>query len=393
MEKTTKIRESQILQKVNPYSIPTVTLIYSVSPELPEQQSAINNYYLSAHNSQKIWTELYNYLGVAEEAYSDFQGCGTFAFTNGYQFTLSFCYDDLSAMEGIEKELERILSDYRKKVVRESGYQHELVKVEANIYTKSDTNVATQQNTYQQWIVDYSNRIQSLKNIFNYSPIQYNYYDLLVNLADGGDGYVTVRDMTKPKEDDAAAKMPSDPKKMALIGGAAGLVAGIAILLLIMLFAGRLQKAEELSDLFNLSLVGTLLGEGFQLPFEKLVKFFRTRRYGVFNVEKRIKHTALKIKAMCDDKNLKEIVISGTAASKRNKGLLEKLSKELNESGIKVSAIGNILTNSAAFDQAIKTKAVIFAEKEISSAYKNIEREILQVSGCDITLLGAICIY
>ena len=395
MRQASELGDKQIIARVNPYSIPTLSMIYTVSPELPEQQGTINTYYQNAHNSQRLWTKLYEALGYEEADYSQFTSCNSFAFINGNQFSLSLYYDNLDALKDVKTKLESILETIHKETVKASGMNHTLVQVEANIFTKGDTNIATTQNTYKQWILDYTNRLNSLKNVFGLAQnaIVSNYYEYMVNKSDGGNGYITVKDLTKPKQDDEAAKQPSDPKKLALIGGAAGFALGLAVLLLIMIFGGRLQKAEELSTLFSLGLIGTLLSDGFILPFEKLVKYLSTRRYGPFNVEKRIKHTAVKLKAVCESRGVTGIVLTGTAIVKGNKKILDSFIDEIEKNGIKVEAYGSILKNSEIFKKAAEIKNIVFVEKEISSAYKDIEREILMAGDCGIDVLGAVCIY
>ena len=74
-------------------------------------------------------------------------------------------------------------------------------------------------------------------------------------------------------------------------------------------------------------------------------------------------------------------------------GGLTRLSDELEKIGIGVAAYGNILSSPQVFETLIKTKAVIFVERENKSAYKNIEREKLMAGGCGVKILGAICIY
>jgi intracellular sulfur oxidation DsrE/DsrF family protein len=235
----------------------------------------------------------------------------------------------------------------------------------------------------------------SFKNIFNQAAnvIQYNYYESYINKEEGGTGYITVKDRTKPKQDDEAAHKPKDPKIMALVGAAAGFFLGFVVLLLIMIFGGRLQKAEELGTLFDLKLVGTILTNTFELPFEKAVKYFRTRRYGAFNTDKNIKLTAMKLKAMCEAENTKKIVLTGTAATKTNKKVLDTLKAELEKQGIEVAACGNLLASPQTFEELIKVKTAVFVEREVRSAYKNIEHEQMMAGGCGIKILGAICIY
>ena len=156
-------------------------------------------------------------------------------------------------MQEIKTKLENILESIRKETVKATGMNHTLVQVEANIFTKSDTNIAATQNTYKQWIIDYTNRLNSLKNVFALAQnaMVSNYYEYMVNKSDGGNGYITVKDLTKPKQDDEAAKQPSDPKKLALIGAAAGLALGIAVLLLIMIFGAGSKRQKNFQLCFH----------------------------------------------------------------------------------------------------------------------------------------------
>ena len=395
MEDANTLKDTMIQYKVNPYSIPTVTFVYTVSCEIPEQQGTINNYYQNANNSFSLWNDIFKAMGLPEEEWGAYSGCTFFAFTNGNQFYFTLYHDDMDELKASLKNIDAAMQALRNSIVSSTGLQHTLVQVEANVYTKADTNIATWQNTNKQWILDYTNRLNSFKNIFASAAnvIQYNYYESLVNKLDGGNGYITVKDKAKPKQDDEAAHKPKDPKIMALVGAAAGFFLGFVVLLLLMVFGGRLQKAEELGTLFDLKLAGTILSNTFELPFEKAVKFFRTRRYGAFNTEKNVKLTAVKIKAMCEQENVKKIVLAGTAATKTNKSVIESLKAELEKNGIEVAACGNILSSPQTFEELIKVKTAVFVEREIRSAYKNIEREQMMAGGCGVKVLGAVCIY
>ncbi len=395
MAEANALKDTLIMYKVNPYSIPAATFVYTVTCEVPEQQNTINNHYTNANKSHSLWNIVLSAMGVAEENWGTYTGCITFEFTNGSQFYFTIYHDDLEELKASLKNIDKAFQLLRNDIVSSTGLQHSLVQVEANAYTRQDTNIATQQNTNKQWILDYTNRLNSLKSIFNQSAnvLQYNYYESYVNKEDGGTGYITVKDKSKPKQDDEAAHEPKSPKIMTIAGAAAGFFIGLVVLLLIMIFAGRLQKAEELDNLFDLKVAGTILTNTFELPFEKAVKYFRTRKYGAFNTDKNVKLTAMKLKAMCEAEDIKDLVLSGTAATKTNRSVMESLKDELEKIGVGVAAYGNILSNPQVFETLIKTKAVIFVERENKSAYQNIEREKMMAGGCGVKILGAICIY
>ena len=395
MDQVANIKDDLVTARVNPYKIPVLTLVYMVKAEVTAEQVNLNAYYQAAHESQRIWTDLYKMLGYSEDDYSQFTGCTTFSITKEGRLLMTFYYDDLDGLKDVRKDLEKVMDGVYKDILKTSGYNHELIKTDATIATKSDTTIATQQNTYKQWIVDYNNRLNSLKSTFSQSQnaIVSNYYEYLSDKADGGDGYVSVKDLVKPLEDENAAPKPRNPKVMAVIGALAGLVLGIGIIVLIMIFAGRLQKAEDLSEVFSLGLIGTLLSNGFTLPFEKLVKYLSTRRYGAFSVEKRIKLTATKLKLMCENRGLKSIVLSGTASGSKNAKLISRLCSELESMGIKTAASGDILQSPEVLQKAAETGNIIFVEKEIYSSYADIERELLMAGDCGIDILGAIYIY
>ncbi|MCR5203761.1 MAG: hypothetical protein K6E47_01790 [Lachnospiraceae bacterium] len=399
MQQVSGIKDELITARVNPYSIPVLSAIYLIKTEVSTDLPTLKAYYQSAHDSQRIWTDLYAELGYPEEEYSQFSGCNTFSISSDYRVTLTLYYDDMEGLKEVKTALLKVMDAVKKDVAKKSGMAHELELMEANTFSKADNNIATQQNTYKQWIVDYTNRLASLKATFALpqNAIMSNYYEYLADKVDGGNGYVNVKDLEKPLENENAAAKPRDPKLMGIIGAAAGFILGIAVIVLIMIFAGRLQKAEELPEMFSLGLIGTLLSNGFTLPFEKLVKYLSTRRYGAFSVDKRVKLTAVKLKVLCDTKGIKNIVLSGTAtdsgAGSKNKAVIDKLKSELDSMGIRTEACGSILKSPEVFQKAAETGNIIFVEREIRSAYADIEREILIAGDCGIDILGGICIY
>lgn len=395
MADASALAENLVQYKVNPYSIPTITLIYTVSCDVPEQQGSVNGYYQNAHNSYSLWNSIFESMGYPEEEWGRFSGCTFFSFPNGSQFSLTLYNDDIEKLRSSITNIDSALQKLKNSVINKSGMNHRLIQVEANVYTKTDTNIANQQNTVRQWIVDYTNRINSFKNIFNQAAnaVQYNYYEARVNIEDGGNGYITVKDRTKPQPDDEAAHKPKNPKIMALVGAAAGFCLGFVVLLLCMIFGGRLQKPEELENLYNLKVAGAVHTDTFELPFEKLIKYLKSRRLGSFNTQKNIELAALKIKSICVAKGENEIVLAGNAVSKFNRSVVEGLKKELENCNIKVTASGNILNSPSTFSAILNTGNVVFVEREIFSSYKNIERELLMTNGCEINVLGAVCIY
>ena len=106
--------------------------------------------------------------------------------------------------------------------------------------------------------------------------------------------------------------------------------------------------------------------------------------------------------AVCVDVGAEDI--SGICALAEEKGidlavigpevpLAMGITDELEKIGVGVAAYGNILSSPQVFETLIKTKAVVFLERETKSAYKNIEREKMMAGGCEVKILGAICIY
>ncbi len=392
MADTTKMVENQVLLKTDPYNLPTLNMIYSVYPENPDHQGTINNYYQNDHNSRDLWTKMYNAMGISADRYSDYTGCEGFGFLNGYQFNLTFTYDNLDALPEVQAKIEEVLNALRDEISN-YGLPHCFMKEEVPIYTRVDFGVAGNQLTYQQWVIDDTNRLNSLKNTFSYNPIQSDYYSYLVDLEEGGTGYVEVSDMTKPKQDDAAAKQPKSTMFYLLIGAAVGLCLGIGLIMVLILFAGRLQKPEELKELFGIQVLGTLISTGFRFPLEKFIVKMKTAKYGKFDLVERAKYTALKIKALCDAQGIKQVALSGTAVDDKKGKTVEELVKALNKSGIKAEKTGNMLVDSLAFEKVLKAGCVIFIEKEVKSSYKNIRRELIQVDGCETKVLGSVYIY
>lgn len=406
IEDTTYFQNHAILQQVDPYNIPTLYMVYQVNPENWDWIGTINQYYVNANASNDLWNSLIAEMGWGDTLNTNLLlGCCSLSYITSNQFAITINYLDTDTLVTVKNAIDRILNKKKTEIVTSTGLTHSLEIMESNIFVKADNSVASSQNTYQQWNTSYVNQLNGIFNTFNYYKPQQNLYYLLENKITGGNGYITVQNPTAPS-DLELGKAPMGKTIQLAIGVVIGIILGVIFILLLMVFGTRVQRADGLEEYCELNLLGVLISNSFILPFEKLIRSLKNKKLGSMNPEKRLNLTADKIQAVIDKQVLEEmsgnendeesiekcVVLSGTAATKKNKELIQKLSEKLASRGIKVTYSGNLLTDSKAFSEAVKCGNVVFIEQEIKSKYERINREQLMVAGCGIKVLGAVCI-
>lgn len=404
IEDTRKQQNSAFIFNVDPYHIPTLYIIFQVDSENTEWLSTINQYYINADSSDTLWEAVVGKMNWKNPVdCSSLVGATSLTYINSNQFAIRFYENDLADLEQLELCVIEVLQEKREQIVGATGLTHSLQVLESNKYYSADSGIASAQNTYQQWVTGYNNQLNGIIVTMTGLSPQINLYNCLENKVTGGNGYITLNNPTAPKEPEMG-KAPYGKKIMLAVGMVIGVILGVVFLLLCMIFSTRIQKVDSLSQNCGMTLLGVLVSETFILPFEKLVRKLRNRKLGSLKAEDRLELTAEKIRAVYDttmiqegspetvkgEKREKQLVLAGTVAGKKNSELLKKLSGKLEAKGIKVTYTGNLLEDSEAFTEALKSGTVVFVEQEICSKFGRIQREQQLVAGCEIKVLGTV---
>ena len=384
---TDRYISGSVYMNVDAYNIDYFTKVYQVSSDIEGLAGSLVTTYNTYISNGSLIEELAGRLGWKDNGtiYSDLL---TVQVVNGTQLKIYFFCGDADTLKQADTEVENILQEKKAEYAKQYG-NHTIECVDTVIGKRSDLNVANTQNTVQARQTSYTNQVNSSLNTFKSNPAQYNYYNYLENVEDGGTGLVKA--YLNPNEEVINAPVKRT-RLYAVAGALAGIILAVAAILCIYMANGKLLKSEEMVYIYDLPYLGCLIGGKKRLFIDRWIRKQENGNDGPYDADTRAELIASKLAAVCKEKQIEQIAIIGTKLDKAELQGIEKLTEKLNKLGVKAQTAGNIITGTEATDIALKAGNVFIAETIGRSGYKDIEKELNILKGCNISIIGAGCI-
>lgn len=387
MAETENYIENAIYMQVDPYNIDFLTIVYQIGSEKENLDAKVAPVYNTFVNGETFIDAVAEGLGWKNTGiiYSDLV---TSQIISGTQLKLTFFCADEDTLAKAETVIKDVMQNKCKELCSKYG-NHTLTVIESSKAKKADTDVAATKNSVMSKQQTYNTQIVNFGNTFKSELPQMNYYNYLTNIDDGGNGLVKA-------VVDEKAEVVSKPAENKLLFAAAGAFAGIIIAVIFVLCAllagGKLLKSEELVTIFSLPYLGALTNSKTKFIVDRLIKSAECKCDGPYDKKIRCDLMAERIAGAAKSKGISEIVITGSEMGKGTKESAEALAARINELGVKVLAVANMMAEQNVTEQAFKSGCVFILETVGKSSYKNIEKEISLLNGCGVAILGAGCI-
>lgn len=381
-----KYMKDSVLMDLDAYNVSTLYMVYEIKADSSIVANFLTSYlgYLSSIDCTKAIAEELGFAvdGLDDSIYNEL----LVPAGSGASFNITYQYRDNESLEKVSTKIKSLLSEEQKVLKKELG-DHTINCVESVISVKANTALGNTKNTYQQYITNYNNQITSLKGQFDKISDQRNLYESLANLEEGGNGYVKA---VFPADLKDVAVSPLRSKKVYLIVGLfLGLIAGAAVIYLKMLFATKLQKTEDLGNIYDLKVLGRVPGYR-KLGIDKKLYFLKNHKNGPSNEEGCVDMAATAILHTCGKAGIRKLGVISTSANEKDKSLLTELAGRLEKSGLEISFPGDMNRDIEAGSKAAKTDAVLVAERICRAKYKNVDQEISVLKALDIPVAGVI---
>ena len=156
-----------------------------------------------------------------------------------------------------------------------------------------------------------------------------------------------------------------------------------------------LQTAEEIHSRYGLRLLGVFETSGnqkkrFLSGIDNLLFRLKNRRKKNLPVERQLEVISANIALSCRQSEIDSIYMTGSEYEKADKGLLDKLKKEVAKQNIKVLDGGNIMYDAVSVKSAMEIGNIVLVELKGISAYNEIDREIDLFKQYHANILGVI---
>nr|MCR5685716.1 hypothetical protein [Lachnospiraceae bacterium] len=348
--------EESVIMKAYPYGFYALTAIYEIQTEAPENIPAIIAGFNNANSTGRFRTLLMEKMGWSTiDGFDPYTDVFSYAAINGNQFTITVIHYDEAVIKDVSVQLEAAVQEISADISRNIA-NHDVKRIEDGIAVRTNNTYASTKNTYQQWINSYINQINTARNTFNDTQIRlYNY---LAGEADGTNGYTPIQ-----AEDMKAPSQLKSLKVRVVIAFLFGIIIGALIIVLMMLFGGKLQKGTELAEVFEVPFIGVLLERDKEFIIDELLKKIKTQNEGPYDVQKRIDLATVRIQEICGREGITKTVLATTDKSRTMNDTLERLKDTLKGYGVEISFIGDINNSSEAAKNALEAGSCIIAEK------------------------------
>ena len=178
---------------------------------------------------------------------------------------------------------------------------------------------------------------------------------------------------------------PSISVKFMILGAAIGGILMIAIVIIRVLFGGRIQTDKEINKRVELNHIGTVKA----IPLtksDKLVNLLMSRDKNVDSTTQ-IERLAIHIQQICAVDQIESIKIIGTTEWLKL-DVVQALQQVLREAGVQSQIVGNILDNSDNLSKLDNGSKVIIAEKINESKVADLYEEYKLCANINVKVLG-----
>ena len=263
--------------------------------------------------------------------------------------------------------------------------EHELLFTEESYRKSVDNDLVTTQLNMSNQIYNMQNQLIYLEN--NLDDAEKKYIETY--LKNCGESNVETDDNVNVTDDNIK---PHFSKKMAVAGFAVGILLVCFCELIKYLFSDKLHSEGDLTEYLHLQIYGHQSMKEKVVPkgIDGLIYKLENHNKKILTPSEQKEIIISGIRLYCEQKNLKEIVLTGTDIENIDKEYIESVKDNLNKAGVKVLVEKNIYYYPEALQNCVKIPNAVLFETIESSVVKEIENVLLKAKEYNINVLGAV---
>lgn len=301
---------------------------------------------------------------------------------SGSGFSVEIVYPDETVLPDIAAVVKEAMNAQTTDFSKNIG-SHSLKLISENITVRTDDELATYQQNYQNMINNYRNQLNSLKN---------NMTDAQLEVL----GTAAVEEDAAENEDDAASVSPVEPVKPGfrvkylVLGFLVGIVLSAMWSICQVLFSSKLQNPGEIFEMYGVRLFGTVQLAGKKSGIDAFLLKLKNRNCKQMTAEEQLGMITSNIELMCKNEGLQQIYITGSEWEKLDEQLRNTIVAALKEVGIEALSGGNICYDMVSLRKANEVRNVVLLEQAGVSVYREMEQEIRVLGEQGVRVLGCV---
>lgn len=379
--------QNSILMSIDPYQENVLVLQYYVDSDYTfnyTTENAINytdaivSAYTEHANGGAMAAKIVETLGLDCEVRYMEELISAAVVSSDQVFSVEVVYPDSELLEAMADVLKAGLAEQTTAINDNIG-SHSLKLLSQDIVVRADAQLAAYQKNSQDMLTTYRAQLTALKTPMSANQLKELERDVEKNTQTDSKEAVVV-----PK--------PGISVKYIVLGVIAGLLLAMIWTVCRVLFAGKLQQADELTDIYGIRLFGLLQEDKKRAGIDRLLLALKNRHKKQLSREDHVDIVCSNMELACRDDNINSICLCGTELKSIPEALMKVIISRMDNVGIKVTPGGNIRYDMAALRQVKEIGTVVILEQTGVSGYQEIDKEIKTFAEQNVKVLGCVCV-
>lgn len=381
IEQKEEYMENSFYFNMDPYQVHQVNLLYFVSVD---NRINFSNGVISGDSGElaKAYAEainanLYNILSETKSTYYKEVVRADAVEMSAFQFSVSVKASDEETVKALTEKVKTAIGEISSKMSLKIE-RHSLKLVDESYSVTIDEDLATKKETY---IVSLNTTKKNLNTIVSaFTADQMEYYKIF--------------DADVEEQEQVKEKNVSFSVKYLLIGAIIGVAIAVLYVLLSYMSSSKLRRPEELAQIYNTCLVGTLRASQKNKIFSCVDRFIdkHTQKENL-TAQQQLAFCLSNLKMICKKADLKSIaLVTDYILDETEKEYIDAICKGLSEQNITLTVCELIRKDLEAYEKAQKEGNAVLLEKVGVSSYSHIETTVAMCEQADIKLHGVIAV-
>ena len=188
--------------------------------------------------------------------------------------------------------------------------------------------------------------------------------------------------------------MPSISVKFLILGVMVGFFLVCAWIVCKMIFALKLQNAEEIRNMYGICMLGEIKipnqKKRFLASVDRLLLSLKNKEKKMIAQDQQIKVIAAKVALSCKQRGVSCVYMTGSEFEKAEKTIIDQLKREFLAQNIKVQDGVNMVYDASSLKSGMENGNLLLVEQLGISSYREIEDELKLIKDHHGDVLGAI---
>ncbi len=372
-------QKKSALMQMDPYEKPIVKLQYYIKSDyiinytedsLRDYTSEVTSMYCAYLTSGEVLQQIIDEAGLSVSR--EDMGELLTVINQGSTIDISISYLDTEKLEEISSVVKKLLGEKSPEYQQIGSHTLELIDESQNVIV--DMELLDKKSSISSTLSTLKTQLNNLKSDMTGAQLKIFYIET---------------ELEKEKE------APGFSVRYFVLGGLIGIFLACAWIAYRIIFASKLQSAEEIRSLYGLRLLGEVeepdgKKKRFLSAFDNLLLRMKDKGKKKIPAKQQIKMISANVILSCEQRGIDCIYITGSSYGNLVTCVLDDLKKELSAHNIKVREGDNIKYDSASLQEGVKTGKLLFVEQIGKSVYDEIYDEIQLARELNADILGVV---